>query len=114
MRYTRQNLSKSILLKKKEEFDKIKSIKALSWRNAQKRLDKSTIIWNNADNKGDIKMRTMKHLSIKAMMELEEVGYYDTRKYRYAINQDNGKCYRINKELLGTTEALDPDNWVKQ
>ena len=48
------------------------------------------------------------------MMELEEVGSYDTAKYRYVINQQNGECYRINKELLGTTEALEPENWVKQ
>ena len=59
-------------------------------------------------------MKTINHLSIKAMMELEEVGSYDTAKYRYVINQDNGECYRINKELLGTTEALDPENWVEQ
>ena len=59
-------------------------------------------------------MKTINHLSIKAMMELEEVGSYDTAKYRYVINQSNGECYRINKELLGTTKALDPENWVEQ
>lgn len=59
-------------------------------------------------------MKTINHLSIKAMTELEEVGSYDTQKYRYIINQSNGECYRINKELLGTTEALDPENWVEQ
>lgn len=57
-------------------------------------------------------MNTINHLSIKALRELEEIGSYDTAKYRYIMN--NGKCYRINKELLGTTEALDPENWVEQ
>lgn len=59
-------------------------------------------------------MRTINHLSIKAMTELVEVGSYDTKKYRYIIDQTNGECYRINKEYLGTTETLDPENWVKQ
>ena len=59
-------------------------------------------------------MRTINHLGAKAMTELEEIGAYDTKKYRYIINQGNGNCYRINKELLGTTEALDPENWVEQ
>lgn len=59
-------------------------------------------------------MKTFNHLSVKAIMELEEVGLYDTKKYRYIINQDNGECYRIDKELLDTTDALDPENWVEQ
>jgi hypothetical protein len=59
-------------------------------------------------------MRTINHLSIKALRELEEVGSYDTLKYRYVIDRSNGGCYRINKELLSTTEALDPENWVEQ
>ena len=59
-------------------------------------------------------MKTINHLSIKSMMELEEAGSYDTKKYRYIINRQNGECYRINKELLGTTEALDPENWIEQ
>lgn len=59
-------------------------------------------------------MDTIKHLSLKALKELEEIGSYDTAKYRYAIDQNNGKCYRINKELLGTTAALDLENWVEQ
>lgn len=59
-------------------------------------------------------MKTINHLSIKALRELEEIGSYDTTKYRYVINRSNGRCYRINKELLGTTEALDPENWVEQ
>lgn len=59
-------------------------------------------------------MRTINHLSVKALRELEEVGSYDTLKYRYVIDQSNGGCYRINKELLSTTEALDPENWVEQ
>lgn len=71
-------------------------------------------MWYNANSKGEIKMKTLNHLRVKAMMELEEVGSYDTKKYRYVINQQNGECYRINKELLGTTEALNPENWVEQ
>nr|DAE63612.1 MAG TPA: hypothetical protein [Microviridae sp.] len=59
-------------------------------------------------------MSTINRLSVKALRELEEVGSYDTAKYRYIINRRNGGCYRINKELLGTTEALDPENWVEQ
>ena len=57
-------------------------------------------------------MNTINHLSVKALRELEEIGSYDTAKYRYVMK--NGRCYRINKELLGTTEALDPENWVEQ
>ena len=59
-------------------------------------------------------MNTINHLNVKALRELEEIGSYDTAKYRYVIDQSDGKCYRINKELLGTTEALDPENWVEQ
>lgn len=59
-------------------------------------------------------MDTIKHLSFKALKELEGIESYDTAKYRYAIDQSNGKCYRIDKELLGTTEALDLENWVEQ
>lgn len=59
-------------------------------------------------------MNTINHLSIKALRELEETGSYDTAKYRYVINQGNGECYRINKKLLGTTAALEPENWVEQ
>ena len=59
-------------------------------------------------------MSTINRLSIKALRELEEIGSHDTAKYRYVINRGNGECYRINKELLGTTEALDPENWVEQ
>lgn len=59
-------------------------------------------------------MKTMNHLSIEAMMKLEEVGFYDTKKYRYIKDWCDGRYYRINKELLGTTEALDPENWVEQ
>ena len=59
-------------------------------------------------------MNTINHLSVNALRELEEIGSYDTAKYRYVINQNNGRCYRINKELLGTTATLDPENWVEQ
>lgn len=59
-------------------------------------------------------MKTLNHLSLKALETLIEVGSYDTKKYRYIIDQTNGECYRISKELLGTTETLDPENWEKQ
>lgn len=64
--------------------------------------------------KGGTKMKSINRLSVKAMLELEEIGSYDTKKYRYVINNGNGNCYRINKELLGTTAALEPENWVEQ
>lgn len=59
-------------------------------------------------------MKTINHLSIKAITRLERSGYYDTRKYRYIIDWSDGKCYRIDKELLKTTGALDPENWIEQ
>ena len=59
-------------------------------------------------------MKSVNHLSTKSMTELEKNGSYDTKKYRYVVNQGNGDCYRIKKELLGTTEALEPENWVEQ
>lgn len=59
-------------------------------------------------------MSTINRLSIEALRELDETGSYDTAKYRYVIDRSKGGCYRINKELLGTTEALDPENWVEQ
>lgn len=59
-------------------------------------------------------MKTINHLSIEAMTELEEIGFYDTKKYRYVINRGSGECYRIKKELLGTTATLEPENWVEQ
>lgn len=59
-------------------------------------------------------MKTINHLNIEPITELERTGHYDTRKYRYIIDWWEGKCYRIDKELLKTTEALDPENWIKQ
>ena len=41
-------------------------------------------------------------------------GIHDTEKYRYIYREDENKVYRIDKELLGTTEALDPENWIEQ
>lgn len=40
----------------------------------------------------------------------------DTRTYRYYFDADNGQIKRIKLEYLGTTVALDNDNWelVKQ
>lgn len=59
-------------------------------------------------------MSTINRLSINALRKLEEIGSYDTEKYRYVIDRSNGECYRINKKLLGTAEALNPENWVEQ
>ena len=36
---------------------------------------------------------------------------YDTWKYRYSINPDNGDIYRIERRLLGTTATLNKDNY---
>ena len=61
-----------------------------------------------------MKTKSINHLSSEALTELETYGIYETQKYRYIIDQGNGNCYRLNKELLGTKEALDPENWVEQ
>lgn len=59
-------------------------------------------------------MSTIDRLSSEALEELFMTGTYDTKKYRYWHKADEGKTYRIDKKLLGTTEALDPENWVEQ
>lgn len=59
-------------------------------------------------------MKTMSRLSAEALEELEMTGTYDTRRYRYWYKADEDKTYRINIKLLGTTAALDPENWVEQ
>lgn len=61
-----------------------------------------------------MKAKSLQHLSIKAISELYDKGIYETRKYRYIVDQCNGEIYRIEKDLLGTTETLDPNNWIKQ
>ena len=61
-----------------------------------------------------MKGKSLDHLSIKAISELYNKGIYETKKYRYIVDQRDGEIYRIEKDLLGTTEALDPDNWIKQ
>ena len=61
-----------------------------------------------------MKAKSLWHLSINAISELYEKGIYETKKYRYIVDQRDGEIYRIEKSLLGTTEALDPDNWIKQ
>lgn len=61
-----------------------------------------------------MKAKSFWHLSINAISELYEIGIYETKKYRYIVDQSDGEIYRIEKNLLGTTEALDPDNWIKQ
>lgn len=61
-----------------------------------------------------MKAKSLWHLSISAISELYDKGIYETRKYRYIVDQRDGEVYRIEKNLLGTTEAIDPDNWIKQ
>lgn len=61
-----------------------------------------------------MKAKSLRHLSINAISELCDKGIYETRKYRYIVDQCDGEIYRIEKDLLGTTETLDPDNWIKQ
>lgn len=61
-----------------------------------------------------MKAKSLEHLSINATSELYNKGIYETQKYRYIVDQCDGEIYRIEKNLLGTTEALDPDNWIKQ
>lgn len=61
-----------------------------------------------------MKAKSLEHLSINAISELYDKGIYETKKYRYIVDQGNGEIYRIEKDLLGTTEALDPENWIKQ
>jgi hypothetical protein len=61
-----------------------------------------------------MKAKSLGHLSMNAISKLCDGGIYDTKKYRYIANQCDGEIYRIKKDLLGTTEALDPENWIKQ
>ena len=61
-----------------------------------------------------MKAKSLGHLSINVIKELYDKGIYEAKKYRYIANQCNGEIYRIEKDLLGTTEALDPENWIKQ
>lgn len=61
-----------------------------------------------------MKAKSLWHLSMNAISELYDKGIYETKKYRYIVDQRDGEIYRIEKDLLGTTEALDPDNWIKQ
>lgn len=51
---------------------------------------------------------------MNAISKLYDEGIYDAKKYRYIVDQSDGEIYRIEKDLLGTTEALDPENWIKQ
>lgn len=61
-----------------------------------------------------MKVKSLGHLSMNAINELYDKGIYETKKYRYIIDQGDGEIYRIEKDLLGTTETLDPENWIKQ
>ena len=62
----------------------------------------------------NMKLKTLWHLSPNAIGKLYDIGVYDTQKYRYIVDQCDGEIYRIEQKLLGTTEALDPENWIKQ
>ena len=61
-----------------------------------------------------MKAKSLGQLSTNAISELYDKGIYETKKYRYIVDQGDGEIYRIEKDLLGTTEALDPENWIKQ
>lgn len=61
-----------------------------------------------------MKEKSLGHLGIKAISELYNKRIYETKKYRYIVDQHDGEIYRIEKKLLGTVEALDPENWIKQ
>lgn len=61
-----------------------------------------------------MRVKSMNHLSAKALEKLWQYGLHDTSKYRYVYNYDNDKIYRIEKSLLDTTEALNPENWIEQ
>lgn len=61
-----------------------------------------------------MKARSLGHLNINAIRKLYDGGIYDTKKYRYIVDQRDGEIYRIEKDLLGTTGTLDPENWIKQ
>lgn len=61
-----------------------------------------------------MKTKSLWHLSMNAIGELYDKGIYETKKYRYIVDWHDGEIYRIEKNLLGTTETLDPDNWIKQ
>lgn len=61
-----------------------------------------------------MKAKSLGHLNMNAISKLYDGGIYDTKKYRYIVDQRDGEIYRIEKDLLGTTEALDPENWIKQ
>nr|DAP92229.1 MAG TPA: hypothetical protein [Microviridae sp.] len=62
----------------------------------------------------NMRAKSMNHLSAKALEKLWQYGLHDTSKYRYVYNYDNDKVYRIEKSLLDTTEALNPENWIEQ
>lgn len=57
---------------------------------------------------------SINHLSTKAVNELITTYSYDTKKYRYIYIPDEDKILRIEKSLLGTTETLNPENWIEQ
>lgn len=61
-----------------------------------------------------MKAKSLGHLSINAISELYDKEIYETKKYRYIVDHGDGEIYRIEKDFLGTTEALDPENWIKQ
>lgn len=61
-----------------------------------------------------MKAKSLGHLNVNAISKLYDEGIYDTKKYRYTVDQRDGEIYRIEKDFLGTTEALNPENWIRQ
>lgn len=61
-----------------------------------------------------MRKNSINHLSTKAVNELITTYSYDTKKYRYIYKPDEDKVLRIEKRLLGTTETLNPENWIEQ
>lgn len=59
-------------------------------------------------------MKTFWKLSLEAIKKIMAGEIYETKKYRYVYRPDEDKVYRIEKRLLGTTEALNPENWIEQ
>lgn len=61
-----------------------------------------------------MRMKSINHLSPKALEELYRNYTYDTKKYRYIYRPDQDKIYRVEQNIVGTTSILNPENWVEQ
>lgn len=57
-----------------------------------------------------MKITKKQYESIKAKAIREGCGIYDTKAYRYVL-QDNGTMKRCKLENIGRTAALDADAW---